>query len=42
LRRVSILEWISYLMDWKSKKLGYKGGRQIPNRSLKEENEYVR
>jgi hypothetical protein len=42
LRRVSILEWISDLMDWKSKKLGYKGGRQIPNRSLKEENEYVR
>jgi hypothetical protein len=36
------LEWISDLMDWKSKKLRYKGGRQIPNRSLKEENEYVR
>jgi hypothetical protein len=30
LRRVSILEWISDLMDWKSKKLRYKGGRQIP------------
>jgi hypothetical protein len=36
------LEWISDLMDWKSKKLRYKGGRQIQNRSLKEENKYVR
>jgi hypothetical protein len=36
------LEWISDLMDWKSKKLRYKGGRQIPNGSLKEENEHVR
>jgi hypothetical protein len=33
---------ISDLIDWKSKKLRYKGGRQIPNGSLKEENEHVR